>query len=135
MKYMLIHCIDESVAASLDDDPAEEQALQAWDAEMLNRGVLVGGGHLRPVSEATTLRVRDGEVLLSDGPFAETKEQIAGYSVLECADLDEAIEVASTHPTAKIGTFELRPFWRGVTPAERAAKAGLPLVGEPGYLK
>ena len=56
------------------------------------------------------MRVRDGEVLVSDGPFAETKEQIAGLPVLECADRDEAVAVASRHPTAKIGTFELRPF-------------------------
>jgi len=57
-----------------------------------------------------TIRVRGGEPLISDGPFAETKEQIAGYSVLECASLDEAIEACSRHPTARIGTFELRPF-------------------------
>ena len=69
------------------------------------------GGRLRPVSDATTVRVRGGEVLISDGPFAETKEQIAGFNVLERADLDEAIEIASRHPTAKLGTFELRPFW------------------------
>jgi hypothetical protein len=50
-------------------------------------------------------------VLVSDGPFAETKEQIAGFNVLECASMDEAIHVASRHPTARIGTFELRPFW------------------------
>ncbi len=78
------------------------------------RGILVGGGALQPVRETAMLRVRNGELLVSDGPFAETKEQMAGYSVLECADLDEAIEVSSRHPTAKIGTFELRPFleWR-----------------------
>jgi hypothetical protein len=51
-------------------------------------------------------------VLVSDGPFAETKEQIAGFDVLECADLDEAIEVASRHPVARIGTVEVRPFWQ-----------------------
>ena len=73
------------------------------------RGILVGGGVLAPPGEATTLRVRNGEVLAVDGPFAETKEQIAGYSVLECADLDEAIEVSARHPTARYGTFELRP--------------------------
>ena len=65
---------------------------------------------LRPVASAVTVRVRGGEVLVSDGPFAETKEQIAGFNVLECADLDEAVAVASRHPTARIGTFELRPF-------------------------
>ena len=57
------------------------------------------------------MRVRDGEVLLSDGPFAETKEQVAGFDVIECASMDEAIEIAARHPTAKVGTFELRPFW------------------------
>ncbi len=112
MKYMLTHYIDEALELSHEADAAFEVALNAWDTEMLNRGVLVGGGRLRPVREATTLRVRDGEVLVADGPFAETKEQIAGYSVLECAALDEAIEVSSRHPTAKIGTFELRPYWQ-----------------------
>ncbi|HEY2638662.1 MAG TPA: YciI family protein [Streptosporangiaceae bacterium] len=111
MKYMLTHYIDERLELSPADDAAFEVAINAWDTEMLNRGVLVGGARLRPVSEATTLRVRDGEVLVADGPFAETKEQIAGYSVLECADLDEAIEVSSRHPTATIGTFELRRYW------------------------
>jgi hypothetical protein len=115
MKYLLIHYIDESIL-SWDtggeeiEDPQEAKALEAWDAEMRARGILVGGAALQPVRETTTLRVRGGDVLVTDGPFAETKEQIAGYSVLECADLDEAIEVSSRHPTARIGAFELRPF-------------------------
>jgi len=118
MRYLLIHYIDESIFWDENgqeiEDPEELQALEAWDSEMKSRGILVGGGALQPVRETTMLRVRGGEVLVSDGPFAETKEQMAGYSVLECADRDEAIEVASRHPTAKIGTFELRPFleWR-----------------------
>ncbi len=111
MKYMLIHYIDESLELGPEDEAAFDVAIRAWDTEMLNNGVLVGGDRLRPVSEATTLRVRDGEVLMSDGPFAETKEQIAGYCVLECGSLEQAIEVSSRHPTANIGTFELRPFW------------------------
>ncbi|MGO8961130.1 MAG: YciI family protein [Streptosporangiaceae bacterium] len=110
MRYMLTHYIDESLELSPAHDAAFDVALTAWDTEMKDRGVLVGGGRLRPVSEATTLRVRGGEVLVSDGPFAETKEQMAGYSVLECADLEQAIEAASRHPTATIGTFELRPY-------------------------
>ena len=65
---------------------------------------------LAPPAAATTIRVRDGELLVSDGPFAETKEVIAGYDLLECADLDEAIEVARTHPMARAGRLELRPF-------------------------
>jgi len=114
MRYLLIHYIDESILFDENgeeiEDPQEMRALEAWDNEMKGRGILVGGGALRPVRETTTLRVRGGELLVTDGPFAETKEQIAGYSVLECADLTEATEVSSRHPTAKIGTFELRPF-------------------------
>ena len=117
MRYMLIHYIDESILmrweAGENDEawgPRDDEALSAWDAEMISRGILVGGGVLRPGKQATTVRVRGGELLVTDGPFAETKEQIAGYGVLECASLDEAIEVSSSHPTAKIGTFELRQF-------------------------
>jgi len=115
LKHLLIHYIDESVLSWDGDghelpDPEEDRALEAWDAEMIARGILTGGGALRPVAQTKTLRVRGGEFMVTDGPFAETKEQIAGYSVLECSSLDEAIEVCSRHPTAKIGRFELRPF-------------------------
>jgi hypothetical protein len=116
MRYLMIHCVDESSVDWWDSDradaesDAETAAVEAWDAEMKARGILVGGGFLQPTSSATTIKVRGGAVLVSDGPFAETKEQIAGFCVLECADLDEAIEVASRHPTALVGTFELRPY-------------------------
>jgi hypothetical protein len=115
VRYLMLHCIDESVVDWNDDgssvDPEEDRAVEAWDAEMKERGILVGGGFLRPTSDATTVKVRDGRVLVADGPFAETKEQIAGYAILECANLDDAIEVSARHPTAQIGTFELRPYW------------------------
>jgi hypothetical protein len=107
MKYMLIHCVDETA------EYAQEQGrptFDAWLAEMQDRGVTLHGDRLRDTGSATTVQVREREVLLSDGPFAETKEQIAGYDVIECADLDEAIEVASKHPTAWIGTIEVRPI-------------------------
>ena len=78
---------------------------------MAERGVLQGGERLRFVSDATTVRVRDGEVLATDGPFAETKEQLAGYYVVDCKDLDEAIEVASKIPGARTGSIEVRPIW------------------------
>jgi hypothetical protein len=107
MRYLLIHCLEETA----EPGPDEDSAIAAWDAEMQARAVKLSGGFLQPAREARTVRVRDGDVLVSDGPFAETKEQIAGFNVLECADLDEAIEVASRHPTAAVGTFELRPFW------------------------
>jgi hypothetical protein len=77
---------------------------------MAGRGVRLQGHQLRPVSDASSVRVRDGEVLVADGPFAETKEQIAGFDIIEAADLDEAIEVASRHPVASYGTVEVRPF-------------------------
>ena len=69
----------------------------------------MGRGTLAPVEDATTVRVRGEEVLLSDGPFAETKEQMGGYDIIECEDLDEAVEVVSGHPMAKAGTIEIRP--------------------------
>jgi hypothetical protein len=112
MKYMLIHCINE--AAERSGDPERRvpgaPAIESWLTQMEGRGVLVHGDRLRYVSDATTVRVRDRELLVSDGPFAETKEQIAGYDVIDCADLDEAIEVASKHPTAWYGTIEVRPI-------------------------
>lgn len=89
----------------------EEASPDSWVEEMDGRGVRLHGARLRPVSAATTVRVRGDEVLLSDGPFAETKEQVGGYDLIECADLDEAIEVASKHPVARFGTIEVRPIW------------------------
>jgi hypothetical protein len=106
MRYMLLICVDESVEVS-----PEESSPEPWVAEMDGRGVRRDGSRLRPISDATTVRMRDGAVLLSDGPFAETKEQIAGFDVIECNDLDEAIEVASQHPVARYGSVEVRPFW------------------------
>ncbi|HWD00901.1 MAG TPA: YciI family protein [Amycolatopsis sp.] len=98
---------DESKPADGPADPATE----AWVKEMDGRGVRLMGQRLRPASSATTVRVNDGEVLLTDGPFAETKEQILGFDLLECADLDEALEVAAKHPSAQRGPVEVRPLW------------------------
>ncbi len=92
-------------------DVCEADDAVAWAEEMTRRGVLVSGEVLHPPSDATTVRVRDDEVLLADGPFAETKEQIGGLSVIECADLDEAVAVAAAHPVARYGMVEVRPLW------------------------
>jgi hypothetical protein len=93
---------------------AEMQAgAEAWVREMDGRGVRLQGDRLGLSTEATTVRVRNDELLIADGPFAETKEQIGGFDLLECADLDEAIEVASKHPVAKVGFIEVRAFWQG----------------------
>jgi hypothetical protein len=110
MRYLMIHRIAEDVTLSPGQEARHDADQAVWDTEMDARGILISGGRLRPDSDATTVRLRSGEVLVSDGPFAETKEQIAGYTVLECADMDEAIEIVARHPTARIGTFELRPF-------------------------
>ena len=105
MKYLLMVCVDESVEVS------EDEALpDAWVEEMDGRGVRKFGSRLRPVSDATTVRVRGGEVLLSDGPFAETKEQMGGFDLIECKDLDEAIEVAARIPDVRRGSIEVRPI-------------------------
>ena len=110
MRYMLMICGDEAAVESL----VAEQALPGcggWSEEMERRGVLQGGAGLHPSSAATTVRVRAGGVLVADGPFAETKDQMGGFSLVECADLDEAIEVASKHPAARYGVIEIRPVW------------------------
>jgi hypothetical protein len=101
---MLLICGDESAAAHAND------GCGGWSEAMTARGVVRGGGGLRPPTDATTVRVRDDAVLLTDGPFAEAKEQIGGYCLIECADLDEAIEIASKHPAAGYGSIEIRPL-------------------------
>ena len=111
MKYMMLVCVDEGTELSPEEAARIGPGTEAWVEEMDRRGIRLHGKRLRPVSDATTVSVRGGEVLIADGPFAETKEQIAGYDILECADLDEAIEVASKHPVARFGKLEVRPFW------------------------
>jgi hypothetical protein len=106
MKYMMIVVIDPALDEDKDDPGMD---IDSWVSEMDGRGVRLEGSPLSP-EEATTVRVRGGETLISDGPFAETKELMVGYDMLECADLDEAIEVASKHPLARRGAMELRPF-------------------------
>ncbi|PRY38216.1 YciI family protein [Umezawaea tangerina] len=103
MRYMLLICADES--AQVDEVDPIEPWLDKAGARRLD------GSQLRPVADATTVRVRGGEVVVSDGPFAETKEQIAGFDLIEAGDLDEALEIAAAHPVAKFGTVEVRPLW------------------------
>jgi hypothetical protein len=93
-----------------DPDP-EPMPIESWVNEMVERGVDITGERLRPPANATTVRRRGGELVVTDGPFAETREYIAGFDILEVKDLDEAIEIASKHPMAALGTIDLRPFW------------------------
>src|ERR1700757_3626194 len=113
MRYAMLICVDEKWLDSLDD--SEGSAVLArygqWMEEMNGRGVLQSGERLRPTSDATTVRVRDGETLTTDGPFAETKEQVGGFYLVDCKDLDEAIEIAAKIPGAAHGSIEVRPIW------------------------
>jgi hypothetical protein len=112
MKYMMLICVDESVVLSLAERAEMPVATEAWVNEMDGSGIRLLGSQLQPVRDSTTVRVRDADVLVADGPFAETKEQIAGFDIIECSDLDQAIEVAAKHPVARFGSIEVRPFWQ-----------------------
>ncbi|WP_433461296.1 YciI family protein [Spirillospora sp. CA-128828] len=107
MRYVLMICSDET--AGTDPELAAATGCGGWSEEMTRRGVIRGGAGLAPPDRATTVKVRGEEVLLTDGPFAETKDQIGGFSVIECAGLDEAIEIAARHPWAALGQIEIRP--------------------------
>ncbi len=108
MKYLMMVCVDDTKTAH---EPGEDDSVEPWVEEMDGRGIRLVGDRTRPQSAWTTVKIRNGEVLVSDGPFAETKEYVAGFDVLECTDLDQAIEVAAKHPMAKGGVLELRPIW------------------------
>ena len=111
MKYMLFICADQDLELTVEEQAEIGPTMDAWLKDVDGRGVRLLGNQLRPVSDATTVRMRGGDVLVADGPFAETKEQIAGFDIIECDDLDEAIDVASRHPVARFGSIEVRPFW------------------------
>jgi hypothetical protein len=116
VRYLLLMCGQEDAEDAPAHDDNDEPCWMPWAREMEARGVvLVEGSQLQPIRTATTVRNADGEVLVSDGPFAETKEQILGYDVIECADLDEAIYAASRHPVALGGgVVEVRPVLASV---------------------
>jgi len=112
LRYLLLPCHDgipgpEEVEAQLERD------LEAWNELVQARGVRVVAAPLAAAPTATTVRVRDGQTLLTDGPFAETKEYVAGIHILGCETLDEALELAAAHPLARFHMVEVRPFWGG----------------------
>ena len=112
MKYLLM--IYTSETEFVKQSEAEQQAnwsgYFAFNQEATQRGALLGGEALMPMMTATTVRVREAQILHTDGPFAETKEQLCGYYLLDCKDLDEAMEWAAKIPNAKFGTIEIRPI-------------------------
>ena len=104
MKYLMLVCTDPDRDTDTENEPDIDQWVATHDAS----GQRLLGMALAPVSTATTVRVREGKLLISDGPFAETKEIIVGFDLLECADLDEAVTVAAGHPMARGGRLEIR---------------------------
>ena len=112
MEYMILIYADESAWAALDEKQLKATYNEYMDytQDLIKAGVLKGGSELKPVSTATTVRVRGGKVLTTDGPFAETKEQLGGYYLLEVPDLDAAVRWAGKCPGAKHGTCEVRPL-------------------------
>jgi len=109
MQYMLLIYSDENGAAEGDEDVLRRYG--AFTQEVRENGKLVTADRLQPTTTATTVRIRNGETLVTDGPFAETKEQLGGYYLLECENIDEALAYAAKIPTAENGSIEVRPVW------------------------
>ena len=107
MRYIMFVCVDPEP----DKSGAAEPSIDDWFDEINPTGKWVLGERLRPVQDAKLVRVRDGEVLVTDGAFTESKEWIAGFDVLECDSMDEAIAIAAKHPMAYGGRIEVREFW------------------------
>lgn len=112
MRYVLFICTPVGGEEIGPEEIAEDPRFAAYIDEVRTRDVVKGGARLRPHTDATTVRVQGDEVLLSDGPFVESKEYVAGIDIIEVADLDEAISLASRHPAALAGgSVEVRPVW------------------------
>ncbi len=113
MKYMLLMYASESEVPKYTPEEFQTVA-QVWQTlrqEAQAAGVLVSSSGLSPIANATTVRVRNGKALITDGPFAETHEQLGGYFLLDCKDLDEALAWAAKIPSAQYGSIEVRPLW------------------------
>jgi hypothetical protein len=111
MQYMLLIYDDEQLWATMDEAERGRifQAYGAYTQDMRQKGVYVAGDALQPTSTATTVRERNGDRLVTDGPFAETKEQLGGYYLIEVDALDDALDWAARIPSAKVGSIEVRP--------------------------
>lgn len=122
MQYMILIYGDEKGFAAMAAHPEAQQAMYAaygrYGAEMREAGVLRGGAELKPTHSATTVRVQNGKTVTTDGPFAETREQLGGYYLIDVADLDQAVHWAARCPAAQGGTIEVRPV--GATAAASA---------------
>ena len=113
MKYLLLVCWDSDIELGPAEDAALQASLEIWVAENDKRGVRLQGHRLKPSGEAKTVRVRRGSLSVTDGPFVETKEEIAGFDILECTSFEEAVEAASRHPVCRYGAVEVREYLEG----------------------
>ena len=114
MKFLLLVCWDaERMNAQTEPDPTDtpDEESFPWLDDLQARGIWVTGDQLAPPRRARSVRVRDGKAIVTDGPFAETKEVIGGFDLIECGILEEAVEMAREHPIAQMGTIEVRPLW------------------------
>ncbi|MGH8192944.1 MAG: YciI family protein [Woeseiaceae bacterium] len=109
MKYLCLVYSDEEKLHSLPESPKDAECL-AYDWKIRESGHMIAGEALQPVQTATTVRVRNGRMSVTDGPFAETKEQLAGFWMIEARDLDDAIQIAAGIPAARVGSIEVRPI-------------------------
>jgi hypothetical protein len=113
MRYLTLIYTNEATDAAFGTPEADQRiaGYMAFGQEAERRGVLRGGERLRPVADARTVRIRNGKTVSVDGPFAETKEQLGGFYLLECDTEAEALELAAMIPGAKDGSVEVRPIW------------------------
>src|SRR5215218_3311789 len=113
MQYLLMIYRSEAEFGKMDAAARKELSGEygAFTQSIIQSGHFKAGDGLQPTTTATTVRVRDGKTLTTDGPFAETREQLGGYYLVEAKDLDTAIEIASRIPSARIGSIEVRPIW------------------------
>jgi hypothetical protein len=116
MKYLLLVCWDAErmngqTEHDLSETPGEDQEGFPWVDDLRARGTWITGDQVAPPRRARSVRVRGGKKLVTDGPFAETKEAVGGFDLLECSSLEEAVEIAASHPLAQTGTIEVRPLW------------------------
>ena len=114
MKFLMLVCWDgERMNAQTEPAPGDARNDESfpWLDDLQARGMWVTGDQLAPPRRARSVRVRDGKRLVTDGPYAETKEVVGGFDIIECGSFEEAVEIAAGHPVAEIGTIEVRPFW------------------------
>jgi hypothetical protein len=115
MKYLLLVCWDRERMDNQSEPkpggtPVEEEPFP-WVDDLQARGIWQMGDQLAPPRRARSVRIRGGKKMVTDGPFAETKEAVGGFDLIECGSLEEAVEIAASHPMAEAGTIEVRPLW------------------------